>query len=57
MLSGMLVLRNVAGSILSSSGGGGMGGLQGKGGGMIMSIVGFHFVFFLVMKIAFYHHH
>jgi len=58
VLSGMLVLRNVAGSIISSSGGGGMvGGLQGKGGGMIMCVVGFHFVFFLVMKIAFYHHH
>jgi len=57
VLSGMLVLRNVAGSIISSSTGGMVGGLQGKGGGMIMCVVGFHFVFFLVMKIAFYHHH
>ena len=62
MLSGMLVLRNVVGSIINSSsggggGGGGMGGFQGKGGGLIMCVIGFHFVFFLVMKLAFYHHH
>mmetsp|Transcript_10636 Transcript_10636/g.26178 ORF Transcript_10636/g.26178 Transcript_10636/m.26178 type:complete len:419 (-) Transcript_10636:254-1510(-) len=62
VLSGMLVLRNVVGSILESTslsiGGGGQGGsgLQGKGGGLIMCLVGCHFVFFLVMKLAFYHH-
>mmetsp|Transcript_17330 Transcript_17330/g.36555 ORF Transcript_17330/g.36555 Transcript_17330/m.36555 type:complete len:408 (-) Transcript_17330:116-1339(-) len=54
VLSGMLVLRNVARPILESvsAGGGGMGGavgLQGKSGGLIMCFVGCHFVFFLVM--------
>lgn len=59
VLSGMLVLRNVVGSILesSSNGSGGVSGLQGKSGGLIMFLVGCHFVFFLVMKLAFYHHH
>ena len=61
VLSGMLVLRNVAGSILDTSGGGGVGGgfggLHGKkGGSLLMCIVGFHLIFLLVMKLAFYHH-
>ena len=62
VLSGMLVLRNVAGSILDTSGGGGgvgggFGGLHGKkGGSLLMCIVGFHLIFLLVMKLAFYHH-
>eukprot|EP00573_Skeletonema_grethae_P003039 CAMPEP_0201689388 /NCGR_PEP_ID=MMETSP0578-20130828/2996_1 /ASSEMBLY_ACC=CAM_ASM_000663 /TAXON_ID=267565 /ORGANISM="Skeletonema grethea, Strain CCMP 1804" /LENGTH=389 /DNA_ID=CAMNT_0048174017 /DNA_START=41 /DNA_END=1210 /DNA_ORIENTATION=- len=53
--SGMLVLRNVTGPILESAGGGGGMG-QGKTGGLIMAVIGCHFVFFLVMKLAFYHH-
>lgn len=61
LVSGMLVLRNVVGSILESSrsgGGGGLGGggMQGKSGGLIMCLVGCHLVFFLVLKLAFYHH-
>ncbi|KAL7535195.1 hypothetical protein ACHAXR_010134 [Thalassiosira sp. AJA248-18] len=55
VLSGMLVLRNVVGPILDCNGGGG-GGLQGKSGGLIMCLVACHFVFFLVMKVVFYHH-
>jgi hypothetical protein len=55
IISGMLVLRNVTGPILeSASGGGGMG--QGQSGGLIMAVIGCHFIFFLVMKLAFYHH-
>jgi len=61
LVSGMLVLRNVVGSILESSrgGGGGLGGggMQGKSGGLIMCLVGCHLVFFLVLKLSFYHHH
>jgi hypothetical protein len=60
LLSGMLVLRNVVGSILASSRGGaniGGGGMQGKSGGLIMCLVGCHLVFFVVVKLAFYHHH
>lgn len=58
LLSGMLVLRNVVGPIMEvgSGVGGGMGS-GGKSGGLIMSVIGCHFVFFLVMKLAFYHHH
>ena len=55
VISGMLVLRNVTGPILESGGGGGGMG-QGKSGGLIMAVIGCHFVFFLVMKLAFYHH-
>ena len=54
IISGMLVLRNVTGPILESSGDGGGG--QGKSGGLIMAVIGCHFIFFLVMKLAFYHH-
>jgi len=57
VVSGMLVLRNVVRPILESSGGGmGMGMQGGKSGGLIMCLVACHFVFFLVMKLAFYHH-
>ena len=59
----MMVLRNVMGPILeivgstaNGGGGGRSGGLQGKSGGLIMCFEGCHFVFFLVMKLAFYHH-
>lgn len=58
VISGMLVLRNVTGPILESSrdvGGGGIG-QGGKSGGLIMAVIGCHFIFFLVMKLAFYHH-
>lgn len=55
VISGMLVLRNVTGPILESAGGGGGLG-QGKTGGLVMAVIGCHFVFFLVMKLAFYHH-
>ena len=55
VISGMLVLRNVTGPILESAGGGGGVG-QGKSGGLIMAVIGCHFIFFLVMKLAFYHH-
>lgn len=63
LLSGMLVLRNVVGSIILASnsrrGGAdlGGGGMQGKSGGMIMCLVGCHLVFYFVLKLAFYHHH
>ncbi|KAL7473124.1 hypothetical protein ACHAXS_013519 [Conticribra weissflogii] len=59
VVSGMLVLRNLMGGILTASGGGGVGaggGMGGKGGGLIMSLMGCHFVFLLVMKLGFYHH-
>lgn len=60
LFSGMLVLRNVVGSILVESRRGGAvlggAGVQGKSGGLIMCLVGCHLVFFLVMKLAFYHH-
>lgn len=52
IISGMLVLRNVTGPILECASVGG----NGKSGGLIMSLLGCHFVFFLVMKLAFYHH-
>ena len=61
-MSGVLVLRNVAGPIIEgavaegSGGGGGMGGLKGKGGGLILAIVACHFVFMIVVKLTFYHH-
>ena len=59
VISGLLVLRNVTGPIMESSvgggGGGGMGG-QGKSGGLIMAVIGCHFIFFLVLKLGFYHH-
>ncbi|KAL3792405.1 hypothetical protein HJC23_001523 [Cyclotella cryptica] len=51
ILSGMLVVRNVMGPILESA----AGPSQGKSGSLIMSVMGCHFVFFLVMKLAFYH--
>ena len=63
LLSGMLVLRNVVGSIILASnsrrGGAdlGGGGMQGKSGGMIMCLVGCHLVFYFVLKLAVYHHH
>lgn len=56
LISGMLVLRNVTGPILESSAVGGGVGQQGKSGGLIMAVIGCHFIFFLVMKLAFYHH-
>ena len=57
VISGMLVLRNVTGPILESGAAGGGGGMgQGKSGGLIMAVIGCHFVFFLVMKLVFYHH-
>jgi hypothetical protein len=52
MLSGMLVVRNVMGPVLESAAG---PSGQGKSGGLIMSVMGCHLVFFLVMKLAFYH--
>lgn len=60
-MSGMLVLRNVAGPIIEAavaggSGGGGMDGLKGKGGGLILAIVACHLVFMIVVKLTFYHH-
>lgn len=51
-LSGMLVIRNIMGPILESATG---PSGQGKSGGLIMSVMGCHFVFYLVMKLAFYH--
>ncbi|KAL9182462.1 hypothetical protein ACHAXT_013114 [Thalassiosira profunda] len=54
-LSGLLVLRNTAGPILESTGGGG-GGVGAKGGPLIMCLLGCHVVFFLVLKLVFYHH-
>ena len=51
-LSGMLVVRNIMGPILESATG---SSGQGKSGGLIMSVMGCHFVFYLVMKLAFYH--
>lgn len=56
VVSGMLVLRNLMGGILTASGGSAGGGMGGKGGGLIMALMGCHFVFLLVMKLAFYHH-
>lgn len=58
--SGMLVLRNVVGPIVESVGGGSgtgfIGAMQGKSAGLIVSVAVCHFVFFFVMKLAFYHH-
>jgi hypothetical protein len=51
-LSGMLVVRNVMGPILESAAG---PSGQGKSGGLIMSVMGCHLVFFLVLKLTFYH--
>jgi len=48
ILSGMLVVRNIIGPVLESG--------RGKSGGLIMAVIGCHFIFFLVMKLAFYHH-
>lgn len=50
--SGMLVVRNIIGPVLESAN----GPSQGKSGGLIMAVIGCHFIFFLVMKLAFYHH-
>jgi hypothetical protein len=59
-VSGAFVLRNVVGAILKNDGIGiGIGGggrRLGQGGGLIMCLVGCHLVFFLVMKLTFYHH-
>ena len=57
-VSGAFVLRNVVGAILKNDGIGiGGGGRRlGQGGGLIMCLVGCHLVFFLVMKLTFYHH-
>ncbi|KAL7513047.1 hypothetical protein ACHAXN_012036 [Cyclotella atomus] len=52
VLSGMLVVRNVMGPILESAAG---PSGQGKSGGLIMSVMGCHLIFYLVMKLAFYH--
>jgi hypothetical protein len=52
LLSGMLVVRNVMGPILESAAG---PSGQGKSGGLIMSVMGCHLIFYLVMKLAFYH--
>ncbi|KAL7476710.1 hypothetical protein ACHAW6_002552 [Cyclotella cf. meneghiniana] len=52
IFSGMLVVRNIMGPILESAAG---PSGQGKSGSLIMSVMGCHFVFFLVMKLAFYH--
>jgi hypothetical protein len=52
VLSGMLVVRNVIGPILESAAG---PSGQGKSGGLIMSVMGCHLIFYLVMKLAFYH--
>lgn len=52
VLSGMLVVRNVMGPILESAAG---PSGQGKSGGLIMSVMGCHLIFYLVVKLAFYH--
>lgn len=67
IISGMFVLRNVISSIMrnsghnirygSSSSGGVSSSLQrSSGGGLIMCLVACHFVFFLILKLMFYHH-
>jgi len=52
VLSGVLVVRNVIGPILESATG---PSGQRKSGGLIMSVIGCHFVFYVVIKLAFYH--
>eukprot|EP00536_Pseudo-nitzschia_multiseries_P016015 jgi/Psemu1/247244/estExt_Genewise1.C_10000017 len=55
--SGLMVIRNVAPSLMSadtSGTGNGIGG-QSKGPPIVLAILGCHLVFFLVLKFTFYH--
>ena len=66
IVSGMFILRNVISSIMrnggnnagyGSSSSSGVSSLQrSSGGGLIMCLVACHFVFFLILKLTFYHH-
>jgi hypothetical protein len=70
IVSGMFILRNVISSIMRNGGGnninggygsssssGGISSLQrSSGSGLIMCLVACHFVFFLILKLTFYHH-
>lgn len=50
-ISAMLVLRNVAGTVLAAD------VTQQKAGPLLGCVMGLHIVFFLVLKLAFYQHH
>jgi hypothetical protein len=66
IVSGMFILRNVISSIMRNGGNNagygssssrGVSSLQrSSGGGLIMCLVACHFVFFLILKLTFYHH-
>ena len=50
-VSCLLILRNIAGAVLSSD------VSQQKAGPLLGSVIGCHVIFFLVLKLMFYHHH
>jgi len=50
LMSCLLILRNIAGPIIGS------GMSQQKSGAVLIFILACHFIFFLVLKLTFYHH-